>query len=121
VSKNPINYTVRFILELVGLYAFGLWGWQAAAGDLLRFSLAIGLPLIAATIWGVFGTTGDSRGKPVIAIAGWLRLVLEVGFFALATAAFYVAGAPVAALVFGVVALVQTLSAYDRLGWLISH
>jgi hypothetical protein len=50
-----------------------------------------------------------------------LRLVLEVGYFALATAAFYAAGAPVAALVFGVAALVQTLSAYDRLGWLISH
>jgi hypothetical protein len=121
LSKNPINYTVRFILELVGLYAFGLWGWQATTNDFLRFILAIGLPLIAATIWGVFGTTGDSRGKPVIAIAGWLRLALEVAFFVLATGAFYAAGAPVAGLVFGVVALVQTLSAYDRLGWLLTH
>jgi hypothetical protein len=121
VSKNPINYTIRFILELVGLYAFGLWGWQAAANDFLRFILAIGLPLIAATIWGVFGTTGDSRGKPVITVVGWLRLALEVGYFALATGAFYAAGAPGAALVFGVVALMQTLSAYDRLGWLLTH
>ena len=123
MSKNPINYTVRFILELAGLYAFGLWGWQASDNIFLRLALAIGLPLLAATAWGVFSTIGDSRGqgKALIAVPGWLRLALEVGYFALATWAFYAAGADTAGLVFGLVALVQTLLAYDRLGWLLTH
>src|SRR3954447_25128752 len=101
MSQNPINYTVRFILELVGLYALGLWGWQSTDNTFIRFVLAIGLPLVAAAAWGVFGTLNDaSRGKPVIAVPGWLRLTLEVIYFALATWAFIAAGATTVGLVF---------------------
>ena len=125
VSRNPINYTVHFILELVGLYAFGLWGWQASDNGIIRLILAIGLPLVAGVAWGVFGTPGDKRGRPEIKIPveipGWLRLALEVGYFALATLAFYAVGDTTVALVFGLVALVQTLLAYDRIGWLLTH
>src|SRR4051794_8990145 len=114
MSKNPINYTVRFILELVGLYAFGLWGWQFSDNTVLRLLLAIVLPVLAATAWGVFSTVGDSRGqgKALVAVPGWARLALEVAYFALATWAFVAAGAATVGLVFGLVALVQTLLAY---------
>ena len=124
MSRNPLNYTVRFILELVGLYALGLWGWQATDNTFLRLVLAIGLPVVAAAAWGVFGTVGDSRGqggKPPVAVPGWARLALEVAYFALATWAFIAAGAATAGVIFGLVALVQTLLAYDRLGWLLTH
>lgn len=124
MSKNPINYTVRFILELVGLYAFGLWGWQATDNTFLRIILAVGLPVLAATAWGVFGTVGDSRGqggKPPIAVPGWIRLAVEVAYLALAAGAFIAAGAATAGLIFGLVAFVQTALTYDRIGWLLSH
>jgi hypothetical protein len=51
MSQNPINLAVRFLLELVGLYAFGLWGWTQHAG-FLRYLLVIGLPVVAAALWG---------------------------------------------------------------------
>ncbi|HEX2912538.1 MAG TPA: YrdB family protein [Chloroflexia bacterium] len=120
MSGNPVNLGVRFLLELVGLYAFGFYGWQANDG-FLRIVLAIGLPLLAAAIWGIFGTTGDNRGAPVIAVPGAVRLGIELIFFVLATLAFYAGGAPTAALVFGVVSLVQNLASYDRMGWLLGH
>ena len=41
MGTNPINLGVRFILELVALYAFGRWGWNQSTGW-LRFVLAIG-------------------------------------------------------------------------------
>lgn len=121
MAHHPINYTVHFFLELVGLYAFGLWGWQSTDNGLLRVVLAIGLPAAAAAVWGVFGTAGDSRGKPVVNVPGWVRIVIEFGYFGLATWAFYAAGATTAGLIFGLVALVQMLTGYDRLGWLLTH
>jgi hypothetical protein len=121
MAHHPLNYTVHFFLELAGLYALGLWGWTVTDNGGLRVALAIGLPVLAAAVWGIFGTTGDSRGAPVIKVPGWVRLVIELGYFALATGAFFAAGATIAGLIFGLVALVQVLTAYDRLGWLLTH
>ena len=49
MGSNPINLTLRFILELVALFMAGYWAkeqndsWQ-------RYILMIGLPLILATL-----------------------------------------------------------------------
>lgn len=121
MAHHPINYTIHFFLELAGLYALGLWGWTVTDNGVLRFVLAIGLPVLAAAVWGVFGTEGDSRGAPVVKVPGWVRLVIEFGYFVLATLAFLAAGAAIAGLIFGIVALVQMLTGYDRIGWLLTH
>lgn len=121
MAHHPVNYTVHFFLELAGLYALGLWGWTFTDNTLLRIILMLGLPILAAAVWGIFGTEGDSRGAPVIKVPGWVRLVIEFSYFALATWAFFAAGATTAGWVFGIVALVQMLTGYDRLGWLLSH
>ncbi|MCI0714312.1 MAG: YrdB family protein, partial [Chloroflexi bacterium] len=75
MSKNPLNLALRFFLELAALYAMGYWAWTQNEG-LLRIVLTIGLPLVAAAMWGVFRVPGDPKDAPV-AIPGWLRLVLE--------------------------------------------
>ena len=121
MAHHPINYTVHFFLELAGLYALGLWGWTVTDNGVFRVVLAIGLPALAAVVWGVFGTPGDSRGKPEINVPGWVRLFIESGYFILATLAFISAGAATAGLIFGIVALVQMLTGYDRIGWLLAH
>ena len=78
-GSNPVNLAVRFILELTGLFSFGLWGWNQADG-ILRFVLAFGIPTVAAALWGTFAVVDDpSRsGKAVIPVNGILRLFLEV-------------------------------------------
>ena len=85
--------------------------------------LAIGLPLLAAMIWGVFGTLGDTRGQggAPVPVSGKVRFVIETGFFVLATLAFAAGGAPDVALVFGVVALLLHIIGYERMLWLLQH
>ncbi len=122
MANNPLNLAVRFlVLEVGGLYAFGLWGWYTGSG-FTSILLGLGLPLLVSVIWAVFGTQNDSsRGAPVIATPGTVRLTLEYLIFGLATLAFAAAQAPELALIYGSVALVQNLLSYDRAVWLIQH
>ena len=76
MGQNPINLGVRFILELVLLYALGFWGWTQHAG-LWRYVLVIALPLLAAVLWGTFRVPEDAsaNGKAPVRVPGWLRLL----------------------------------------------
>jgi hypothetical protein len=116
MSQNPINLTVRFLLELVGLYAFGLWGWTQHTG-FMRFLLVIGLPLFAATLWGTFRVPADTsaNGKAPIPVPG---LLLEVIFFTSAAWCLFNSGATNAGYIFSGVALIHYLLSYDRILWL---
>jgi hypothetical protein len=120
MSSNPINLAVRFLLELSALLAIGFWGWRQGEGS-FRFVLAIGLPLIAAVLWGTFAVPDDpSRsGKAPVPVPGIVRLVLELAFFAFATWALYNAGATQLSWLLGGVTLVHYILSYDRLWWLI--
>ena len=119
MSQNPINLAVRFLLELVGLYAFGLWGWTQHAG-ILRYLLVIGLPVLAATLWGTFRVPADAsaNGKAPVPVAGWLRFLLEVVFFTSAAWCLFDAGAVHAGYIFSGIALIHYLISYDRILWL---
>lgn len=93
MGQHPVNLVVRFILELVGLFSLGYWGWTQHAG-ILRYVLAIGLPLIAAVLWATFRVANEpNSGDPIIAVPGLVRLLLELAFFVAATWALYAAGA----------------------------
>src|SRR6266511_3997628 len=83
MGQNLINLALRFFLELAALYFIGYWGWTQHAG-VLRYLLAIGLPLLAAIIWGVFRVLGDG-GAPRVRVSGIVRLLIEVVFFGFAT------------------------------------
>jgi hypothetical protein len=88
MSQHPANLILRFFLEIVGLYAFGQWGWRQA-GDPWRWVLAIGLPLLAAAVWATFKVKDDQEvsGKVIVPVSGRLRLGIESIFFGLAIAA----------------------------------
>lgn len=120
MGSNPINLTVRFFLELTALIAMGFWGWKQGEG-LLRFVLALSIPIVAAVMWGVFAVPNDpSRsGNAPIATPGILRLALELIFFSFAAWTLYSAGATTASWIFVIVTLVHYILSYDRLYWLI--
>ena len=50
MEQNAANLALRFILELVALYFIGRWGWIRFDG-VLRYFVAIGVPLFMAVIW----------------------------------------------------------------------
>ena len=120
MSQNPLNLGLRFILELVALYAFGFWGWTQHEG-LMRYLLVAGLPLLAATLWGTFRIPEDAsaNGKAPVPVPGWVRLLLEVIFFSFATFCFIDACAITAGYTFGGISLLHYILSYDRIIWML--
>ena len=82
MGSHPINLAVRFLLEVVALGSMGLWGWTQHGG-VGRWLWAIGLPLIAAIVWGTFAVPNDpSRsGEAPVVTSGILRLLIELLIF----------------------------------------
>ena len=120
MSQHPLNLGFRFLLEMIALYAFGRWGWMQAEGG-LRFLLAVGLPLIAVLLWGTFRVPADSsaNGKAPVPVPGWVRLILELAFFSVATWCLIASGAENAGWAFGGVSLLHYILSYDRIRWLL--
>lgn len=117
MSSHPLNLAVRFFLELAALAAMGHWGWNRSEG-LLRIGLALGIPIIAAALWGIFRVPHDPGPAPV-PTPGLLRLALELAFFSLAVWSLYNSGQPTLSLIFGVIVTGHYLLSYDRLLWLV--
>ncbi len=120
MSQHPLNLGVRFLLELAALVAYGMLGWHLGSSLLLKVVLALVFVVLAALLWGLPAVAGD-RGrsdKGPLMVPGWVRLIVETGVLAGAVWSFYVAGAGMIGFWFGVVAVVQCLTAYDRILWL---
>src|SRR6266508_2213622 len=119
MGQNLINLALRFFLELAALYFIGYWGWTQHAG-VLRYLLAIGLPLLAAIIWGVFRVPGDG-GAPRVRVSGIVRLLIEAGFLGFATWGLLDAGATTTGWIFGGITLLNYIISYDRIAWLLKQ
>jgi hypothetical protein len=109
-------------LEITGLVALGFWGWNQSEG-MLRFVLALGIPSIAAVLWGTFAVPDDpSRsGKAPVPIPGIIRLILELAFFGLSTWSILNLGGAMLGWLYGIAVLAHYLISYDRVLWLIKR
>jgi hypothetical protein len=121
VAYHPLNLALRLLLELAALAAIASYGWQLTDNRPLNMVAAVALPLIAATLWGVFAVPADpSRsGEAPVAVPGSVRLVLEFAIFGFATWSLYASGAQTLSLVLGAVVVVHYVSSYDRIRWLL--
>jgi uncharacterized protein DUF2568 len=93
-STGPITWfalAVRFLLELAALGALGYAG-MAVLGGFAGAAVAIGLVVVAATVWGLFVAPRARYLLPTPA-----RLGIEAAVFLAATGGLIVAGAPVLA------------------------
>ena len=111
MNDHPLNLAVRFILEVSGLVAIGMWGWQHEGFQ--KYLLAAGLPILAMLIWGIFRVPGDPGSAPV-PIPGPLRLLIECLFFGAAIAALFQINSRIA-IVFLMVVIVHYAISYDRI------
>jgi hypothetical protein len=98
------NLTLAFLVELAMLVAFGVWGAAVATSTVGRVALALGAPLAAAAIWFVWLAPRAPRRllEPELT-------AMKLAMFGAATVALIVAGHVVLAIVFAVVAVVNTL------------
>ena len=95
------------------MYFIGRWGWVTFDGP-WRYVLAIVLPVIAATIWGVFRVPNDG-GAPVVRVPGLIRLLIEAIFFGFATWGLFDSGAVTTGWIFGAITLQHYIVSYDRI------
>jgi Protein of unknown function (DUF2568) len=121
MSQNPLNLAVRFLLELIALFAIGALAKIQFPG-VLGYILMVLLPLIAAVVWGTFNVPGDpSRsGSAPVVVPGIVRLLIEFDIFASATWALFSLD-PIYGWIFGIVVLVHYLLSYDRILWLLKR
>jgi hypothetical protein len=104
---------------MTAIISVGIWGWYRTDG-FLQYLLAFGLPILIATIWGVFAVPNDpSRsGKTVVATPGSIRLFIELGIFSSAAFALFDLGKHQYSYIFGAIVIVHYLVSYDRIIWL---
>jgi hypothetical protein len=72
------NFGLAFAVELAGLGIFAWWGWRTGGSTPVRLLLAIGLPVLAMAVWGLFAAPTADYGSPVV------TAVVKVAFFGLA-------------------------------------
>ncbi len=122
MGSHPLNLAVRFVLELSALSALGYWGWTQQEGS-ARWLWAIGLPLIAAVLWGTFAVPNDpSRsGQAPIPTPGSLRLLLELAIFAVGAVALIASQRASAGMALAIVTVLHYAISYDRILWLLRN
>ena len=123
MSQHPLNLAVRFALELAALAALGRWSWMAQSGA-LRWLLVLGIPVIAATAWGLLRVPNEPHHHAkhgVIAVRGPVRLLVEAALFGGAVAALAASGATGWAWGMAAVTLAHYLVSWDRVVWLLRH
>lgn len=120
MGSNRLNLTLRFLLEMAALVGMGVWAWTQAEGW-QRYAFGVGVPLVAAGLWGTFAVPGDpSRsGQAPVPVPGLLRLALELAVFGFGAWALYDAGATSLGWILAIVAVVHYALSYDRVAWLI--
>ena len=120
MGTNLINLGIRFLLELAALFSMGYWGWRQGIGA-FRVLLAVGIPILAAVVWGIFNVPKDpSRsGRAPVPVPGIVRLILELVFFGAAIWMLYAVGAIVPSLLMGLATISHYAISYDRLRWLL--
>lgn len=116
------NLALRFVMELVTLVALWLAGWTSTVGP-ARWVAAIVLPMGAVFLWGTFNVPDDpSRsGKAPVAVAGWVRLMLELGIFAAGAAGLAVVGLPLLSAVYVLVVSVLYATSLPRVRWILTQ
>ncbi len=80
-----VNLAFSFLLELLMLAAFAYWGWYTGSGTVVKIILAIGVPLVAATVWGIFLAPRSTRrltGLPYLIVAGAIFGLAALGLAA---------------------------------------
>jgi hypothetical protein len=122
MGTHPLNLALRFILELAALGSLGYWGWSQHDGS-WRWVWAIGLPLVAAILWGTLAVPDDpSRsGQAPIPTPGALRLLLELLLFGGAAAALVMSQHVSAGVALAVATVLHYAISYDRILWLLRN
>jgi hypothetical protein len=117
-----LNSAFKFLIELGALFLVGYWGWHQDIGA-LRFVLGVLCPVVFAAIWYTFNVRGDPgrSGKAPVQVPGFVRLIIELTLFAMATLAAFAAINAAVGAIFGLAVLIHYVAAYKRISWMLRN
>lgn len=96
---KKLNNLVAFLIELVMLVALSMAGYQLATTTFLKYSLAIGLPVVAILLWAKWAAPRSKSRLPF----PWLSVFKLILFSITALLLFY-SGHVKGAIIFGSIA-----------------
>jgi len=103
-AYRSINLLLAFLLELIALAALCFWGFHIGSSTLVHIVFGIGLPVIAAILWGLFA----AGGGPKYTTPAWFKASIKILVYASATIGLVVTGHRVLAVVFALLVIVNT-------------
>jgi hypothetical protein len=102
-----INLTLSFLLELVALAIFGVWGFTIGDSTLVKILLGVGAPVLMIVVWGMFMAPRSARRLQ----DPW-HLIFEIVIYGLAGLALLSLARTDLALVWGVVVILNILLSF---------
>jgi hypothetical protein len=116
----PAHLAIRFALELALLAAYAYWGWLLGDGGVTGVLLAVVLPLLAAALWGIFKTPGDTgKATPTISVPGVVRLALEFALIGVAAYGVWTSGSRALAETMLTAFALHYAVTWPRVAWLV--
>jgi hypothetical protein len=100
------NDVVAFFVELAALALIGLWGYRAGGPLWAKVALGIGLPLLAAIMWGLFAAPRARIRIP------WVTLLVKVVVLGAAVLAGFTILPPIWAAAFAAVVALNLVFMY---------
>jgi len=104
---KALTATSAFLLELFMLFSLAYYGYHSSTNKILNIVLAIGLPLIAIVIWGLFAAP-----KANYRITQPYRMLFELTLFLISAFLLYKTGKQTWAIAFAIVAIVTEVLAF---------
>lgn len=77
------NLTLAFTFELVALAALGYWGFRTGSATATKILLTLGIPVLAAALWGMFAAPQATFHIPALAV------LTKIAVFGAASAALW--------------------------------
>ncbi|MCJ8010824.1 YrdB family protein [Paenibacillus sp. KQZ6P-2] len=99
-----LNLLLRFILELVLLSSLCYFGFHVQTGLLMQFVLGLGLPVLAAFVWGLFVSPKASIKVPLPVV-----LFIEAVLFAAAVVCLISSGFTTFAVIFALLSVINRI------------
>lgn len=99
-----LNLALRFLLELCMLAAVAFWGFKTQSSWLMKILLGIGLPVLIATLWGMFLAPKATRP-----LNGASFLTLELILFSTGALALFASGKPALGWVYTITVFVNKI------------
>lgn len=120
MTSNPYNLVLRLLIEFYGYIVFGFAGFFLTSG-MIRWPLAILLPISAGFFWGTFYVEKDPAGigKAIVRVTGIQRLIIEFLFYALTVTLSFIFVSKLVSFIYLYLIIIHNAFSYDRITWLL--